>query len=255
MSGAARASRWPVLATMATVTFSLLLPAAADSSMARNGPTPYPTQAVDWPGRGVIRVFGWMKDNRAHFWKERERKQGSVVLAGDSLTALWPDLAKAFPSSSIANRGIGGDVSRGLLFRFEEDVLALDPRAIVILIGTNDLTARQRAADTLANIEAMLDLRDEQLPATPIFLCTVPASANPDAPIDATQLEALNDGLREITARRDAVSLVDLHAVTATAEGAPDPKWFKPDLLHLSRAGYERWKAILEPALRANGIL
>jgi lysophospholipase L1-like esterase len=255
MMGAIRAVRAYLPVTLAVVASSFALPVLADAPGASDGPTPYPAQTADWPGRGVIRVFGWMNDNRAHFWRERERKQGSIVLAGDSLTALWPDPAKVFSPAAVANRGIGGDVSRGLLFRFEEDVLALHPKAIVMLIGTNDLTARQRATDTLANIEAMLDLRDEQQPSTPVFLCSVPASANPDAPVDADQLRVLNAGLRKIATQRDFVSLIDLHAATASADGAPEPKWFKPDLLHLSRAGYERWQAILEPALRAQGIL
>ncbi len=79
----------------------------------------------------------------------------------------------------MANRGIGGDVSRGLLFRFQEDVLDLHPKAIVILIGINDLTARQPASATVENIRSMLSLKEAQQPQVPVFLCTVPPSANP----------------------------------------------------------------------------
>lgn len=218
-------------------------------------PTPYPTRAEDWPGRGVVRVFGWMEENRRHFWRERERKRGSVVFAGDSLTASWRELGADFPTLRIANRGIGGDVSRGLLFRFEEDVLDLEPKAIVVLIGTNDLTARQPAADTLANLEAMLEMRDREQPSAHVFLCTVPPSASPKAPVDPHQLQVLNAGVRQLAAKRDGVSVVDLFAATATADGTPDPQWFKPDRLHLSAAGYARWKAVLEPVFREHGLL
>jgi lysophospholipase L1-like esterase len=234
------------------VSTALLL---APLAYASNGPTPFPSEADKWPGRGVIRVFDWMSDRRERFWRERERQQGSVVFAGDSLTENWRTLAQDFPGMRLANRGMGGDVSRGLLFRFQEDVLALHPRAIVILIGINDLTARQLAADTLHNVAAMLDLRDAHSAATPVILCSVPPSAHPKAPVNERQRGALNDGLLALAERRNGVLFVDLFHALAREDGSPEPRFFKPDLLHLSEAGQARWKQVLMPALRKAGVL
>jgi lysophospholipase L1-like esterase len=237
---------------------ALLMSAAALSSAdtaAQSGPTPYPTRPEDWPGEGVIRVFGWMKDNRDFFWSEREKRQGSIVFAGDSLTGNWKTLGKAFAGVPVANRGIGGDVSRGLLFRFQEDVLALHPKAIVILIGINDLTAKQPATATLANIRSMLEMKRTQQPHVPVVLCTVPPSANPKAPIDERQRRFLNQGLKQLAKENQRVSLVDLYAATVTTDGTPDLRYFQSDQLHFSAAGQERWKQVLEPALRKAGAL
>jgi lysophospholipase L1-like esterase len=107
-----------------------------------------------------------------------------------------------------------------VLFRFKEDVLDLNPRAIVILIGTNDLTASQDAAVTIANIRAMMKLRQAQAPNAPVMLCTAQASANPKAPVDARQRRALNDGLKALTGHYPRLSLVDLFAATANAAGS-----------------------------------
>jgi len=41
-----------------------------------------------------------------------------------------------------ANRGISGDVTRGVLYRMKEDVLDLNPKAVVLLIGT--MTSKKR---------------------------------------------------------------------------------------------------------------
>lgn len=225
------------------------------SASTQSAPTPYPTRAEDWPGTGVIRQFGWMTDNRAYFWTQRDKNQGSIVFAGDSLTATWKTLGADFPGARVANRGIGGDVSRGLLFRFEEDVLALHPKAIVILIGINDLTAKQPASATLANIRSMLELKQSQQPAVPVVLCTVPPSANPKAPVDEAQRRLLNDGLRKIAKETKRVAVVDLFAATATADNVPDTRYFSPDQLHLSSAGHARWKQALLPALQDAGVL
>jgi lysophospholipase L1-like esterase len=254
-----RAPRAPAFAgafvVLSAFSMALLCTTASLAAGPSQGPTPYPSRAQDWPGQGVIRVFDWMKDNRAHFWRERERKQGSLVFVGDSLTGNWRKLQDYFPSVTVANRGIGGDVSRGVLFRFQEDVLDLNPKAIVLLIGTNDLTAKQSARDTLANIDAILALAAKHVPHAPVVLCTVPPSANPKAPVDEQERKILNAGLRAMAAQDDLVALADLYAATVTLEGEADPKWFKPDLLHLNEAGYEQWKASLKPALREHGVL
>ena len=43
------------------------------------------------------------------------------------------------PTLNVANRGISGDTTRGMLLRLDDDVLSLDPSAVVMLMGTNDL--------------------------------------------------------------------------------------------------------------------
>lgn len=230
--------------------------AMSDSTTAtQSGPTPYPARNEDWPGKGVIRTFGWMKDNRNFFWSERAKKQGAVVFAGDSLTANWKTLGADFAGTLVANRGIGGDVSRGLLFRFQEDVLDLHPKAIVILIGSNDLTAKQPASATVANIRSMLSLKEAQQPQVPVFLCTVPPSANPKAPVDEQQRRQLNQGLRQIAKDTKLVTLVDLYAATATNAGTPELRYFTDDQLHLSADGRARWKELLQPAMQRAGVL
>src|SRR2546428_9430004 len=86
---------------------------AAPLSAAAGGPTPFPDPKNEaaWPGKGPIRVFGWMTDNRKWFWSQREKDQGAVVFAGDSLTGNWNAklMAQSFPGLKVANRGIGGD--------------------------------------------------------------------------------------------------------------------------------------------------
>src|SRR6266568_9507665 len=92
--------------------------AASAPAQAASGPTPFPKDAKDWPGKGAIRIFGYMNDYRNSYWRERERKQGSVVFVGDSLVGGWQQLGEDLPGVPVANRGIGGEPTRVLLFRF-----------------------------------------------------------------------------------------------------------------------------------------
>jgi outer membrane protein assembly factor BamB len=64
-----------------------------------------------------------------------------VVFFGDSITDGWsqPKAGGFFPGRPYVNRGISGQTTSQMLLRFRPDVLALKPKAVVILAGTNDI--------------------------------------------------------------------------------------------------------------------
>lgn len=234
-----------------------LVAVGAQANISNSGPSPYPVAAKDWPGEGVIRVFGWMQSNREGFWKQRERKQGAWVLAGDSLLGNWQTSERDLAPASTANRAIGGDVSRGLLFRFQEDVLELNPTGIVVLIGGNDLSAKQKTDQTARNIDRMLQAIQSRNEALPVILCTLPPRDSEQAPIDQAELTRLNDSIRQLARKYDNVELLDLYPLFATAEGWPQLSLLHVDRLHIGPAGYEvigrALKAKIASVQAANG--
>src|SRR5947199_4578108 len=64
-----------------------------------------------------------------------------VVFMGDSSTDSWqnPKFGGFFPGKPYVDRGISGQTTPQMLVRFRADVIALHPRVVVILAGTNDL--------------------------------------------------------------------------------------------------------------------
>jgi lysophospholipase L1-like esterase len=78
--------------------------------------------------------------------------ENRVVFFGDSITDAWP-IAEYFPSKPYVNRGISGQTTSQMLVRFREDVINLQPKAVVILAGTNDI-AGNSGPMTLDEIEA-----------------------------------------------------------------------------------------------------
>jgi lysophospholipase L1-like esterase len=180
-----------------------------------------------------------MKQNRESFWRQREQKQGAWVLAGDSLLGNWKTSQSDLEPRKTANRAIGGDVSRGLLFRFKEDVLDLNPTGIVLLIGGNDLSALQPTDQTARNIERMLDAIQAQDAALPVVLCTLPPRDSAKAPIKRSELMKLNASIERLAKKHRNVELLDLYPLFATADGQPQAELFTADRLHISAAGYK----------------
>ncbi|MDB5894326.1 MAG: hypothetical protein JWQ88_1857 [Rhodoferax sp.] len=191
-----------------------------------------------------------MNDNRKSFWADRANAQGRVVFVGDSLIGGWRSLAVDLPETKVANRGIGGETTRGLLFRWQEDVLDLHPKAIVLLSGSNDLSATQDPKASLANLAAMIELARRAAPGAPIVVCTVPPRQHPQSPIDPRRLAELNQLIRALDGKPGPVAVYDLHADMLDADGAQRVEYFAADRLHLSAAGYRRFREGLVPLLK-----
>lgn len=220
-----------------------------------DGPTPYPSKHDEaaWPGKGPIRLMEWMPGNRASFWKHRERDRGAVVFVGSSMMGNWKNLAAAFPGLKVANRGIGGDVSRGLLFRFKEDVLDLEPRALVLAIGSNDLSAHTDPAVVIENVAAIVDLARAHNPSLPIVLCPVAPRENPKAPLKPGALDDYNARIVALGEQKNA-AVPDLRAAFTTPDGRQILEYFGSDRMHLSPAGYEKLGVVIGAELKKLGV-
>jgi lysophospholipase L1-like esterase len=251
-----------------SICLRLFLPAiavllfSAGTINAADGPTPYPDANNEsaWPGTGPIRLFGWMTDNRKGFWSQREADQGKIVFVGDSIIGNW-NLEKDFPGKPVANRGIGGDLTRGVLFRLQEDILDLHPKAIVIEIGANDITADGQVAGIIANYTTILDLAQKANPETPIVVMAllpqgIPTGAKaPDAGLTAylkkveARIPEVNAGLAKIAAARKNVTFVDSNAALLLPDGTQDFSLFNDDTVHPTDAGHSKLAVLVTKAL------
>ena len=209
------------------------------------------------PGSGPIRRYDWFRNlwrERRSTWAQNVKKdQGALVFLGDSITQGWGDVGSLFPGVTIANRGISGDTTRGVLIRLQEDVIELNPAGVVLLIGTNDLEewgSPEIAADNVKLIVAALKAHN---PAMPIVLCRVmPSSLTMRRP--ATQIRKMNDLYTAAVGAEPQVTIVDTYALFATQQGDAPADEF-PDLLHPNAAGYARWAKALRPTLETLGLV
>jgi acyl-CoA thioesterase I len=86
--------------------------------------------------------------------------ESRVVFLGDSITDYWK-LPDYFPGKPYINRGIDGQTTPEMLVRFRQDVIALHPKVLVVLAGTNDIagvTGRTSNEDIEVNYASMAEL-------------------------------------------------------------------------------------------------
>ena len=178
-----------------------------------------------------------------------------VVFLGDSITDFWGRrYGKFFPGKPYVNRGISGQVTPQLLLRFRQDVIALDPRVVVILAGTNDIGGSLGPIDSAAtrnNIMSMVDLaRAHHIAVVLSSLTPVCDYINPQTekrPME--KLRAMNDWLKQYASQNGLVYL-DYWSAMLDEHGMlrKELTW---DGLHPNDAGYELMGPLAEKAIAA----
>jgi lysophospholipase L1-like esterase len=210
------------------------------------------------PGSGPIRRYDWFQklwvERRTKWAGEVQKDQHAVVFLGDSITQGWnDDFHNAFPSLKVANRGISGDTTRGVLIRLQEDVISLNPTAVVLLIGTNDLDEKAGPWTIAQNVSLIVDALKKHNPSMPVVLCEVfPSSEEKNRP--NYKIKSVNFLLREAMKDQPQVTVLDTWTLFADPQGRAIPAEF-PDLLHPNDAGYAKWAAALHPVFATLGLL
>jgi lysophospholipase L1-like esterase len=173
-----------------------------------------------------------------------------VVFFGDSITDNWSKAGYGgfFPGRPYINRGIGGQTTAQMLLRFQPDVITLQPDAVVILAGTNDI-AGNAGPVTVEAVEQNLATMSElaKLHGIRVVLASIlpvsddkrdaegrPLLRTQDRPL--AKIRALNAWMQDY-ARRNGHVYLDYYSAAADVNGL-----LKPDLnddgLHPNAAGY-----------------
>jgi lysophospholipase L1-like esterase len=187
------------------------------------------------PGSGPIRRYDWFQNlwqsKRAEWSTRVQQDQNAMVFLGDSITQGWGDqFGGQFAELKTANRGISGDTTRGMLIRLKEDVLAIHPIGVVILMGTNDLEEGASPETIASNFKLIIEALKQHNSEMPIIVCQVfPSSASKSRPSDKIQM--INKLYGEAVKDDSQITMVDTYELFADANGDAKIEEF-PDLLH-----------------------
>jgi len=178
-----------------------------------------------------------------------------VLFMGDSITDFWrntegafagkPVLDKYFGNLKVANFGIAGDTTEGVLYRLRNgEGRGFSPKAVMLMIGTNN-TARNSAAEIAEGVGAVVLELQKCFPKAKILLLGIFPRSTPNDPVRSKIAEInsiiskLHDG--------DRIHYLDIGAKFLDAQGNI-PREIMTDALHPSTKGYEIWaEAVKEP--------
>lgn len=171
-----------------------------------------------------------------------------VVFMGDSITENWALGDPAFFDRQHLDRGISGQTSEQMLVRFRSDVVALNPKIVHILAGTNDIagnTGPTSAQDFKNNVMSMVEIARAN--GIRVLIGSIPpcAAFGWQPHVDPKPwISQLNAWLR-VYALQHQVEFIDYHSVLAGSSGE-----FRADLsndgVHPNRDGYRLMRGLFE---------
>lgn len=198
----------------------------------------------DWPN-----LCKFQAKNRAVLMADT---RPAIVFLGDSITENWEQADPSYFNARVIDRGIGGQTTAQMVLRFYPDVIALKPKVVHIMAGTNDVASNLGPVsdDTIIdNIRAMVDMA--QANRIKVVLGSIPPAKaffwNPAAQ-PAERIQKLNIRLRDLASQRGAV-WVDYHAKLTDADGGL-PDALANDGVHPNRAGYAIMLGLAKQAIK-----
>lgn len=192
--------------------------------------------------------------------REVAEEDYQLVFVGDSITHFWEregEFGKSvweryYGHRKALNLGFGGDRTEWVNWRLQnEEVRGLNPKLVVLMIGTNNTQAAKDApADTLAGIASNLRTIRFHLPNANVLLLSIfPRGAGPEDPWRKINGQ-INARLPALAEADPMVTHLDINQHFLDSEGNL-PRELMPDLLHPNTEGYAVWAAAMEPMLSA----
>ena len=182
------------------------------------------------------------------------------MFVGDSITynwtQSWAGQQATFQQNKWLDVGVSGLTSSQIAAAFGAYVVDLEPQAVHILAGTNDVYPNWQLSDTATNIENMVQQAqaashrggdwDHSSLGTGMHL---PERADP-SPQRFERIDQLNQWITQYAAQQ-GIQLVDYHSLLVAANGENYIPSLTVDGVHPSAAGYAVMTPHTEQALKA----
>lgn len=174
-----------------------------------------------------------------------------VVFMGDSITQGWGVYDPQLFSNGVIDRGVSGQTTPQMLVRFYQDVVALQPRVVHIMAGTNDIygnTGPTSPEQFKNNIRAMVDLALANHIAVILASITpIGGDARSVAQRPPARILELNRWLRGYATERGLI-YADYYQAMVGPDGAVR-EGLTFDGLHPGTAGYKIMRPIADRAI------
>lgn len=176
-----------------------------------------------------------------------EREDFDIVMLGDSIThgGDWNELLN---KADIANLGIGGDTTEGILNRIG-DIYLVNPKKCFIMIGINDVFGKIPLETIIGNYRKIIkELRDHNIEVIIESTLTISDSAQRrDAKKINRVVTDVNQALKHI-AEEEHIPYIDVNSILGNGT-ALNTRYTSGDGVHLNKEGYALWGRVLKKYL------
>ena len=220
--------------------FNLLCIIGITYAFVKIGSPSYIFYLIKNKGQGIVSI----KKHKTSHLKTLPINEGQIIMLGNSITAEceWSELLE---NPNILNRGVIGDGTSDILNRLD-DVIAMKPKKIFLLIGVNDLLFLPLSTIT-ENYEKIVNQLLLETPNTKLYLESVLPVHNDFRRngMKNEDIDILNKNIEQIAQKRGQV-FINLNEKFKNSEGGLNPE-YSLDGIHLNGKGYLLFKDIISP--------
>lgn len=185
--------------------------------------------------------------NRESMFEAAPTHPGAIIFLGNSITNNWdwPEFFQPANHAPIINRGIGGDITAGVLHRMDE-VVRHTPSKVFLMIGINDLYSPQRTnEETIQNIDHILTILQKKCPQAELYLQSIlPVNKeifkNASERQSTDNIRALNMELRRL-AKEHKIQYLDIFSLMLDPNTDMLYASYTNDGIHLTATAYRKW--------------
>jgi len=171
--------------------------------------------------------------------------KGAVLFVGSSSIVLWKDLADAFPSTKVINRGFGGSEIADSIHYIDRIVAPYQPKMVVLYAGDNDLANGKTPQRVFEDYREFVTRIRYKLPEIRIAFIAIKPS--PARWYLIQKVRAANEMIETYTSQGGDLIYLDVFTPMLGADGKPREELYAEDKLHLSAEGYRLWRSLIAP--------
>ena len=168
--------------------------------------------------------------------EENKKMEAPIIFYGSSTIRLWKSLNEDFKDVDVINLGFGGAYIDSLSKNFNRLINFLNPKAIVIYLGGNDLNLSLSPEEVIFKIKKFVEKINKKYPNTNIGYITIKPSVERKNKL--SDIKKINKGVKLIA--NDFPNLVYIDVYNKLLDkGKVTSKFLLQDGLHLNKEGYK----------------
>ncbi len=178
----------------------------------------------------------------------------TLLVTGSSSVRIWDSIHADLAPYQVMQRGYGGARLSDFNYYAPRIIKPQQFKAILVFVandisgGDDDRTPRE----VLQFFKALVKQIRERNQNTPV--CWIEITPTPRRWHVYDQINEANTLIRKYCEKNEDLHFIETSYAYMTPEGVPDSSYFREDMLHLNREGYENWTERIRASLLEEGI-
>lgn len=168
-----------------------------------------------------------------------------IVVVGGLRVRLWQGLEDLLAPQPVLMRGLGDAMIDDIIFNHAQLIAYYRPAAVVFLPGNSEFHIRdsKSAEELVAAMKKLVAVENAEGTRAHFYLIT--PIKTPLHSSDYAKIDQVRDNLETWASQHPGVTVLDANRMLQTADGRPNPGFFRGDGVNLNEHGYLRLSTLV----------